>query len=207
MVQLIGRRPSWLLRGYTQTYGVDYKETFDFVAKMNTVRVILFVALNIEWPLRQPDLKNAFLRSNIWILPQDLHQNDSRNAADSRSGSYNLRPNSTFSLALYTIGTCKTEMDTIFHVCIAKRTISFAINSSFLQLKMRHQSVTTSPPKADFYFWRYFKPPNSMPTTDHVKMSSIRNLSPPKADFLLLEVATGQMPADDQCGNLQNLAL
>lgn len=33
-------------RGFTQTFGVDYKETFALVAKMNTVRVLLFVALN-----------------------------------------------------------------------------------------------------------------------------------------------------------------
>ena len=33
-------------KGFTQTYGVDYMETFAPVAKMNTVRVILSLAAN-----------------------------------------------------------------------------------------------------------------------------------------------------------------
>ncbi|PRQ53440.1 putative RNA-directed DNA polymerase [Rosa chinensis] len=52
-------------RGFTQTYGVDYKETFAPVAKMNTVRVLLSVAINHAWPLYQMDVKNAFLHGDL----------------------------------------------------------------------------------------------------------------------------------------------
>ncbi|WJZ86050.1 hypothetical protein VitviT2T_005550 [Vitis vinifera] len=45
---------------YTQTYGIDYTETFAPVAKINTVRVLLFLAANPDWPLQQFDVKNAF---------------------------------------------------------------------------------------------------------------------------------------------------
>ncbi|RVX08757.1 Retrovirus-related Pol polyprotein from transposon TNT 1-94 [Vitis vinifera] len=37
---------------YTQTYGIDYIETFAPVAKINTVRVLLSLAANLDWPLQ-----------------------------------------------------------------------------------------------------------------------------------------------------------
>lgn len=52
-------------KGYTQTYGIDYQETFAPAAKMNTVRVILSLAVNLDWPLRQFDVKNAFLHGDL----------------------------------------------------------------------------------------------------------------------------------------------
>ena len=45
---------------YTQTYGIDYTETFALVAKINTIRVLLSLAANLDWPLQQFDVKNAF---------------------------------------------------------------------------------------------------------------------------------------------------
>ncbi|RDX95154.1 hypothetical protein CR513_22368, partial [Mucuna pruriens] len=43
-------------KGYTQTYGVDYQETFTLVAKMNTIRILLALTAN-----------RAFLRNLIEI--------------------------------------------------------------------------------------------------------------------------------------------
>ncbi|CAN6695276.1 unnamed protein product [Malus baccata var. baccata] len=51
-------------RGFTQTYGVDYKKTFAPVAKMNNVRVLLSVSINNAWLLFQMDVKNAFLHGD-----------------------------------------------------------------------------------------------------------------------------------------------
>ncbi|CAL8130892.1 unnamed protein product [Prunus armeniaca] len=51
--------------GYTQTYGVDYLETFAQVAKLNTVRVLLSLVANRDWPLLQFDVKNVFLHGDL----------------------------------------------------------------------------------------------------------------------------------------------
>ncbi|CAM8929176.1 unnamed protein product [Rhodiola kirilowii] len=52
-------------KGYTQTYGIDYTETFALVAKLNTVRISLSIAANLDWPLRQFDVKNSFLNGKL----------------------------------------------------------------------------------------------------------------------------------------------
>lgn len=35
-------------KGYTQTYGIDYLETFAPVTKLNTIRVLLSLAANLD---------------------------------------------------------------------------------------------------------------------------------------------------------------
>ena len=40
-----------MARGFTQSFGVDYEETFAPVAKLNTVRVLLSLAVNLNWSL------------------------------------------------------------------------------------------------------------------------------------------------------------
>ncbi|KAK8946678.1 hypothetical protein KSP39_PZI006528 [Platanthera zijinensis] len=44
---------------------LDYEETFSPVAKLNTVRVLLSVAVHRHWPLHQLDIKNVFLNGDL----------------------------------------------------------------------------------------------------------------------------------------------
>ncbi|WJZ98521.1 hypothetical protein VitviT2T_017037 [Vitis vinifera] len=48
-------------KGYTQLPGLDYTDTFSPVVKAFIVRVVLSLAVSHKWPLRQFDIKNAFL--------------------------------------------------------------------------------------------------------------------------------------------------
>ncbi|KAE8658519.1 Beta-adaptin-like protein B [Hibiscus syriacus] len=62
--------PKWkkarlVVKGFTQSFGVDFQETFAPVAKLNTVRVLLSLAVNENWVLHQLDIKNAFLNGNL----------------------------------------------------------------------------------------------------------------------------------------------
>ena len=52
-------------KGFTQTYDIDYQETFAHVAKMNSIRVLLSCAFNLVWDLQQFDVKNAFLNGEL----------------------------------------------------------------------------------------------------------------------------------------------
>ena len=37
--------------GFSQTYKIDYKETFAWMAKMNSIRILISLATNLNWTL------------------------------------------------------------------------------------------------------------------------------------------------------------
>lgn len=52
-------------KGYTQTYGIDYQETFAPVANMNTIRILLSLAAHYNCSTLQYDVKNVFLHVEL----------------------------------------------------------------------------------------------------------------------------------------------
>ena len=54
-----------MAQGYNQVYGIDYRETFAIVAQMNTIRILIALAVQFDWPLQQYDVKNVFLHGEL----------------------------------------------------------------------------------------------------------------------------------------------
>ena len=54
-----------IAKGYTQTYRIDYLETFAPVAKMTTVRILLSLAACYGWRLHHLDVKNVVLHGEL----------------------------------------------------------------------------------------------------------------------------------------------
>lgn len=51
--------------GKSQEFGLDYDETFSPVVKPATIRLVLELSLSRNWPIRQLDVKNAFLHGTL----------------------------------------------------------------------------------------------------------------------------------------------
>jgi hypothetical protein len=54
-----------LAKGYAQTYGIDYEETYNLIAKMMTIKTIIIMAITKGWSQHQMDVKNVFLRGDL----------------------------------------------------------------------------------------------------------------------------------------------
>ncbi|GJU88782.1 retrovirus-related pol polyprotein from transposon TNT 1-94 [Tanacetum coccineum] len=58
-------KPRLVAKGYAQTYGIDYPETFSPVAKISSIRLFISLAATYDWALHQLDVKNAFLHGDL----------------------------------------------------------------------------------------------------------------------------------------------
>ena len=54
-----------VVKGYVQTYGVDYSDKFSPIAKMASVRPFISLATTYNWDLHQLDIKNVFLHGDL----------------------------------------------------------------------------------------------------------------------------------------------
>jgi hypothetical protein len=52
-------------KGYTQTYRVDYSNTFSPITELTSVRLFISMAPTYSWPLHQLDIKNPFLYGDL----------------------------------------------------------------------------------------------------------------------------------------------
>ncbi|KAH9801351.1 retrovirus-related pol polyprotein from transposon RE1 [Citrus sinensis] len=62
----VSKYKAWLVaKGFHQTPGIDYFETFSSVVKQSTVRIILSLTVMKGWKIRQIDINNAFLNGEL----------------------------------------------------------------------------------------------------------------------------------------------
>ncbi|GJS93278.1 retrotransposon protein, putative, ty1-copia subclass [Tanacetum coccineum] len=57
-------------KGFTQTYGVDYEETFSPVADIRAIRILIAIATFYDYAIWQMDVKTAFLNG---YLDEDIY--------------------------------------------------------------------------------------------------------------------------------------
>jgi histone deacetylase 1/2 len=62
---LARRKARWVLRGFSQRLDIGYDETFSPVVKPSTIRLVLHIVVSSSWPIRQLDVKNAFLNGTL----------------------------------------------------------------------------------------------------------------------------------------------
>ena len=62
----IGKHKARLVaRGFLQKPGIDYFEVFAPVARHETIRLVIALAVNRNWPLMHLDVKSAFLNGPL----------------------------------------------------------------------------------------------------------------------------------------------
>ena len=62
---IAGYKARLVAKGFHQKSRIDFNETFNLVINPITVRIVLSIALNRKWGIRQLDVNNVFLNRHI----------------------------------------------------------------------------------------------------------------------------------------------
>lgn len=125
-----------VVKGYIQTEGLDYNETFSPVANMVTIRSLLAICAIKQWHLCQFDVNNAFLHGNLeeeiyMKLPPGFSScNSNHHVCEFNKSLYGLKQASwqwfsKFSTTIITMGSTKSSAD--YSVFIKRQDQSFLI--------------------------------------------------------------------------------
>lgn len=96
-------------KGFSQEYGIDYKETFALVAHLTFVRSLLAIATMSHWQLFQMDVKNTFLNGDlaeeVYMHPPPSYDHPPHTICCLRRAFYSLKqaPRAWFSKFSYVV--------------------------------------------------------------------------------------------------------
>lgn len=54
-----------MAKGFTQKFDIDYEETLAYVARQETIRIVLSLAAQKKWSVHHMDVKSAFLNDYL----------------------------------------------------------------------------------------------------------------------------------------------
>ena len=54
-----------VMKGYSQIPGMDFLQTFSPIVRLEMIRMILVLAVNMDWEMTQMDVKGAYLNGNL----------------------------------------------------------------------------------------------------------------------------------------------
>lgn len=110
-------------KGYTQKHGINYGDTFAPIEKITTIRILVCITTNRDWPSNQSDVKNAFLNEHleeeVFMDPPGLECNDQ--VCKSKQALYGLKQSPRawfrrFSTLMKTSGYKQSDVDHILFV-------------------------------------------------------------------------------------------
>ena len=116
----------FVAKGFTQKYGIDYKETFAPVACISSVHALLVVATTSKWDLFQMDVKNAFfngkLSEEVYMQPSPGLSVDSNKVCHLRRALYGLKQAprawfAKFSSTIFRLGYTASPYDSALFLC------------------------------------------------------------------------------------------
>jgi hypothetical protein len=66
-------------KGFDQKTRIDYHETFSSIIKPTTIRLLLALAVQFDWQLRQLDVSNAFIHG---VLDDEVYMGQPQGFVD-----------------------------------------------------------------------------------------------------------------------------
>nr|GEW06146.1 retrotransposon protein, putative, Ty1-copia subclass [Tanacetum cinerariifolium] len=96
-------------KGYTQTYGIDYRETFSLIADIRAIKILLAIVALYDYEIWQMDVKPAFLNGHL--------------SKDQESRSWNKR----FDVEIKKIGFTQNIDEPCVYLKASRRDIAFPV--------------------------------------------------------------------------------